>query len=145
MWMALTLPVHTSTILFLPSEEPLLSHIVTVKTEVRDHAAVAAACRRLALPEPVQGTAQLYSGHASGLLVHLPDWLYPVVIDTTTGQARYDNYEGGWGDEKQLHRFLQAYVVERSRIEARKKSYVATEQSLADGSIVVEIEVGGSA
>jgi hypothetical protein len=28
-----------------------LSHIVTVKTEVRDQAAVAAACRRLALPE----------------------------------------------------------------------------------------------
>ena len=122
-----------------------MCHIVTVKTEVRDHAAVAAACRRLALPEPVQGAAQLYSGNATGLLVHLPDWLYPVVIDTTTGNIRYDNYEGCWGDEKHLHRFLQAYVVERSRIEARKKSYVTTEQSLADGSILVEIEVGGSA
>ena len=71
-----------------------MSHIVTVKTEVRDHTAVAAACRRLALPEPVQGTAQLYSGQASGLLVHLPDWLYPVVIDTASGTIRYDNYGG---------------------------------------------------
>ncbi len=122
-----------------------MSHIVTVKTEVRDHAAVAAACRRLALPEPVQGTAHLYSGNVSGLVVHLPDWHYPVVIDTATGTIRYDNFEGVWGDEKHLHRFLQAYVVERSRIEARKKSYVSTEQSLADGSIMVEIEVGGSA
>ena len=122
-----------------------MSHIVTVKTEVRDHAAVAAACRRLALPEPVQGTAQLYSGQASGLLVHLPDWLYPVVIDTAAGQARYDNYGGCWGDEQHLHRLLQVYTVERTRIEARKKSYVTTEQSLADGSILVEIEVGGSA
>jgi hypothetical protein len=34
-----------------------LSHIVTVKTEVRDQAAVAAACRRLALPKPDHGTA----------------------------------------------------------------------------------------
>jgi hypothetical protein len=76
-----------------------LSHIVTIKTEVRDQAAVAAACRRLALPEPVQGTAQLYGGQATGLLVRLPDWLYPVVIDTATGQARYDNYQGCWGDE----------------------------------------------
>ncbi len=49
------------------------------------------------------------------------------------------------GEEKHLHRFMQAYVVERSRIEARKKSYLATEQSLADGSILVEIEVGGQA
>jgi hypothetical protein len=122
-----------------------LSHIVTVKTEVRDHAAVAAACRRLSLPEPVQGTAQLYSGQASGLLVHLPDWLYPVVIDTATGTMRYDNYGGCWGDEQHLHRLLQAYTVERTRIEARKKSYVTTEQSLADGSILVEIEVGGQA
>jgi hypothetical protein len=40
---------------------------------------------------------------------------------------------------------VQAYVVERSRIEARKKSYATTEQSLADGSIIVEIEVGGQA
>ncbi len=122
-----------------------MSHIVTVKTEVRDQAAVAGACRRLALPEPVQGTAHLYSGQATGLLVHLPDWLYPVVIDTATGNIRYDNYAGDWGDEQHLDRFLQAYVVERSRIEARKKSYVTTEQSLADGSIMVEIEVGGSA
>ncbi len=122
-----------------------MSHIVTVKTEVRDHAAVAAACRRLALPGPVQGTAHLYSVHVGGLLVHLPDWLYPVVIDTATGSIRYDNYEGCWGDKKHLHHFLQAYVVERSLIEARKKSYVTTEQSLADGSIMVEIKVGGSA
>ena len=92
-----------------------MSHIVTIKTEVRDPAAVAAACRRLALPEPVQGTAEIYSGNVTGLIVRLPDWLYPAVIDTAIGQIRYDNYEGSWGDERQLHRFLQAYVVERSR------------------------------
>ncbi len=63
-----------------------MSHIVTVKSEVGDHAAVAAACRRLALPKPVHGITQLYSGNVSGLLVHLPAWLYPVVIDTATGQ-----------------------------------------------------------
>jgi hypothetical protein len=122
-----------------------LSHIVTLTTEVRDQAAVAAACRRLALPQPAHGTAQLYSGQAAGLLVHLPDWLYPVVIDEGTGTIRYDNYGGCWGDEQHLHRFLQAYAVERARIEARKKSYVTTEQSLGDGSILVEIEVGGQA
>jgi len=122
-----------------------LSHIVTVKTEVRDSASVEAACRRLALPEPTMGTARLYSGQATGLLVRLPEWLYPVVIDTATGAARYDNYGGAWGDERHLHRLLQAYAVERARIEARKKNYATTEQSLADGSIVVEIEVGGSA
>ena len=122
-----------------------MSHIVQIQTEVRDPAAVHAACRRLGLPEPANGTAQLYGGQVSGLLVQLPDWLYPVVIDTASGAIRYDNYGGVWGNEQHLHRFMQAYVVERSRIEARKKSYATTEQSLADGSIMVEIEVGGAA
>ena len=120
-----------------------MSHIVTIKTQIRDTAAVATACRRLALPEPVHGRADLFSGQATGLLVQLPGWLYPAVVETATGTVRYDNYNGAWGDEQQLHRFLQAYVVEQARIEARKKSYLTTEQSLADGSIMVDIEVRG--
>ncbi len=122
-----------------------MSHIVTVKTEVRDPAAVAAACRRLALPEPAQGTAQLYSGQATGLLVHLPDWLYPVVIDTTTGTVRFDNYGGAWGSQEHLDRFMQAYAVEKAAIEARRKGYAVSEQPLAGGSIRLTIQAGGGA
>jgi hypothetical protein len=120
-----------------------LSHIVTIKTEVRDHAAVSGACRRLALPMPIQDTAQLFSGQATGLIVRLPDWTYPVVVETTTGQVHYDNYNGAWGDQAQLDRFLQVYAVERARIEAKKKGHQVTEKSLADGSIKLTIHVGG--
>ena len=120
-----------------------MSHIVSIKTQVRDPAGVVAACRRLALPEPVHGTAVLFSGQATGLLVQLPGWHYPAGIETRSGTIHYDNYQGHWGDEQQLHRFIQAYVVEQARIEARKKSYLTTEQSLADGSILVDIEVRG--
>jgi hypothetical protein len=67
-----------------------LSHIVTIKSQIRDTAGVAAACRRLALPGPVHGTARLYSGQATGLLVQFPGWLYPIVIDPATGAMRYD-------------------------------------------------------
>jgi hypothetical protein len=88
-----------------------LSHIVTIKTQIRETAGVAAACRRLALPEPVHGTARIYSSQATGLLVQLPGWLYPAVVESATGTVRYDNYNGAWGDPKELHRFLQAYVV----------------------------------
>ena len=75
-----------------------MSHIVTIATEVRDPTAVAAACRRLALPEPVHGTATLFSGEATGLLVKLPGWVYPAVFDTAAGTVRFDNYQGSWGD-----------------------------------------------
>jgi hypothetical protein len=122
-----------------------LSHIVAIKSEVRDVAAVKAACQRLSLPEPVQGKTRLYSGEVEGLAVNLPDWVYPVVCNTATGQMQYDNYNGRWGDQKQLDRFMQAYAVEKCRIEARKKGHLVTEQQLADGSIKLTVQVGGVA
>ena len=97
-----------------------MSHIVTIKTEVRDSQAVTAACRRLGLPEPVQGTATLFEAQATGLLVKLPGWLYPCVCDTATGQVRFDNYGGQWGDQKHLDAFLQGYAVERAKFRSQK-------------------------
>ena len=120
-----------------------MSHIVSIKTEVRDSEGVKAACHRLGLAEPVHGTAELYQAQATGLLVVLPGWLYPVVIDTTTAQVHFDNYEGAWGDLAQLHRLLQAYSVEKARIEARKRGHNVVEQSLPDGSVRLTIQVGG--
>lgn len=116
-----------------------MSHIVTIAPKVHDPVAVLAACQRLKWPEPVQGTATLFSGEATGLLVKLPEWVYPVVVDTATGQVAYDNFEGSWGDPKQLDRFLQIYAVEKAKLEARKKGYSVSEQVLNDGSIRVQI------
>ena len=84
-----------------------MSHIVSIVAKVRDPAAVAAACRRLGLAAPVPGTASLFSGEATGLLVQLPGWQYPVVIDTATGTIQYDNFSGAWGEQVHLDRFLQ--------------------------------------
>jgi hypothetical protein len=119
-----------------------MSHIVSIQVQVRDPAGVAAACQRLGLAAPVQGTARLFSGEAAGLLVQLPGWRYPAVIDTTTGEVRFDTYEGQWGDQAQLHRFLQAYAVERARQEARARGYAVSEQQLEDGSIRLELREG---
>jgi hypothetical protein len=116
-----------------------MSHIVLIQTRVQDPAALAEACRRLGLAEPVQGTARLYSGEATGLLVQLPGWRYPAVIDTRTGTTRYDNFEGHWGEQIHLHQLLQMYAVEKAKLEARKKGFVASEQVMQDGSIVVQI------
>ena len=119
-----------------------MSHIVTVATKLRDPTAVAAACQRLKLPAPVQGKAQLFSGEAVGLIVQLPGWQYPTVIDTATGEVRYDNYGGAWGEQKELDRFLQAYAVEKCRLEARAKGLAISETQLQDGSIKLSIQEG---
>jgi hypothetical protein len=120
-----------------------MSHVVTIQTKVHDPAAVAAACLRLGLPVPTQGTASLFSGEATGLLVQLPGWEYPAVIDTLTGTVRFDNYSGHWGEQQHLDRFLQMYAVEKAKLEARKKGYTVSEQALQDGSIKVQVIEGG--
>ncbi len=121
-----------------------MSHIVSIATEARDPAAVAAACRRLGLPDPAHGTATLFEGRATGLLVRLPGWLYPVVVDVAAEQLRYDNYNGVWGRPEELGRFLQAYALEKALIEAQKRGHSVVEQALADGSVKLTISVGGA-
>ena len=120
-----------------------MSHIVQVQTQVRDGAAVQAACRRLGLSAAVHGRARLFTSEATGQIVQLPAWRFPVVCDLTTGKLQFDNFGGRWGEQKQLDRFLQAYAVEKAKIEARKRGHSVTEQPLADGSIKLTIQVAG--
>ena len=122
-----------------------MSHIVKIQTEIRDAEGVMAACRRLNLPPPVHGTHELYSASATGLAVRLPDWEYPVVCNTATGQVHFDNFNGHWGNQQELDKFLQAYAVEKARIEARKHGHTVTEQPLSDGSIRLVVQVAGGA
>ncbi len=121
-----------------------MSHVVQIETEVRDVAAARVACQRLQLEMPVEGIARLFSGEATGLIVQLPDWQYPVVFDTRTGEAKFDNYNEKWGSQAHLDRFLQIYAVEKSKIEARRAGHSISEQTLSNGSIKLTVQVGGA-
>ena len=122
-----------------------MSHIVEIRTEVRDEAAVKAACVRLQIPTPEHKTVRLFNATATGLCVQLPGWSYPVVCNLQTGALQFDNYNGHWGEQSRLNQFLQAYAVEKCRIEARKKGHSVSETQLQDGSIKVTVRVGGAA
>lgn len=93
----------------------------------------------------VHGTAKLFSGSKTGWLVQLPQWRYPLVCDTASGKIEYDNFEGHWGEPLQLDRFLQAYAVEKAKLEARKAGHSVSETALTDGSIKLTVQVGGAA
>ena len=122
-----------------------MSHVVQIQTEVRDPVANRAACERLKLPAPTQQTVKLFSDIVTGLAVKLPGWSYPVVCDVTTGQVKFDNFNGHWGEQTELDKFLQLYAVEKARIEARKQGHTVTEQPLQDGSIKLVVQIGGAA
>ena len=103
-----------------------MSHIVTVRTQVRDPQAIQSACSRLKLPAPVYGAAKLFVGEKTGWAVKLTGWMYPVVCNTNTGELNFDNYGGKWGQQRELDLFLQAYAVERAKMESRKAGHTAT-------------------
>ncbi len=122
-----------------------MSHIVEIKTEIRDEQAVRAACVRLQLASPEHKQARLFSTTATGLCVQLAGWRYPVVCELSTGSLKFDNYNGAWGRQEELNRFLQGYAVEKTKIEARKKGHTCSETRLEDGSVRVVVHVGGAA
>jgi len=122
-----------------------LSHIVEIKTEIRDEKAIRAACVRLQLAAPEHKACQLFNATATGWAVQLPGWNFPVVCETQSGTVKFDNYNGAWGQQEELNKFLQAYSVEKCRIEARKKGHRVSEAKLEDGSIKVTVHVGGAA
>ena len=122
-----------------------MSHIVTIKVEVRDFDAIKSACRRLNFKDPAYGKAFVFQTAIEGVIVELPDWIYPIVCTLDTGEVRYDNYGGAWGNQKYLNQFLQTYCIEKATLEARRKGYSVVEQPLADGSIKLTINAGGAA
>jgi len=122
-----------------------MSHLVTIQTEIRDPVALASACRRLGLEQPVQGEADIFVEKARGWIVRLPGWTYPVVIDTEARKIHYDTYNGAWGQQSELDRLLQAYGVEKAKLVARRAGHSVVEQNLPDGSIKLTIQMGGAA
>ena len=108
-----------------------MSHIVQIQTEIRDPVAVKSACNRMGLPVPIHRTViSSYNAKATGLAVELPNWRYPVVCQTETGEIRYDNYEGRWGEQRHLDRLKQIYAVEKAKSEGAWRATVSSSGSL---------------
>jgi len=122
-----------------------MSHVVEIKTEVRDPVALSSACERLGLPEPVHEAVKLFSAEAAGHAVRLPGWRYPVVCELAAGRLSYDDYGGRWGERRHLDGLLQAYAVEKAKLEARKSGHAVTERPLPDGSVRLTVTLGGAA
>ncbi len=122
-----------------------MSHIVSIRTEVRDRQAVEAACARLSWSAPLSGSHRLFTRTVEGLGVKAPRWHFPIVCNLATGELSYDKFEGRWGDPVELDRFKQAYAVEKTKIEARKQGRYVSEQTLADGSVQLTVQLDGQA
>jgi hypothetical protein len=120
-----------------------MSHIVQIKSEVKDENAVRAACQRLGWAEPTFGDHRVFSVNRIGLGVTAPGWQYPIVCDLNTGAVDYDNYNGSWGNPARLDEFMQAYAIEKAKIQAGLSGYTSYEEILQDGSVKLTVVVEG--
>lgn len=118
-----------------------MSHIVQIKTQVNDEMAVRAACLRLKWEEPTFGDFRVFSVNRTGLGIKAPGWQFPIVCNLQTGAVDYDNYNGHWGEQAQLDHFIQAYTIEKARLEAQKMGHSVYEEVLADGSVKLTVTV----
>ncbi|WP_206292824.1 hypothetical protein [Humisphaera borealis] len=64
------------------------------------------------------------------------------MIDTVSGEVKFDTYNGAWGSQSELDKLLQAYIVEKAMSEARRAGHSVAERRLDDGSIKLTIQVG---
>jgi len=117
-----------------------MSHIVTIEVEVRDLEAIRKTCQRMKLEEPCHGKATVFRKKVKGTLVRFPSWSFPIVIDLQAGKIQYDNYEGNWGNQKELDDFLMFYGAEKVKLEAEKQSHSCTETILDNGQIRIQIQ-----
>ena len=130
-----------------------MSHIVTIQTQAKDAHAIASACRRLGIAAPQHGTAKLFDGEATGLLVRLPGWLYPLVevnclyhvhsvsfgLDTRRGFVDFGNFESE-GNVVTLAAGVNAVLVpERLEIGAVYSTVVASQGNFDANSLLVKM------
>lgn len=120
-----------------------MSHKTTVKTEFKDRQTLAEACKALGIPCEVAAEGQevegrLYQGPEKGVATFkLPGWQYPVVVKAD-GNAVFDNYNGSWGDTKELDKVKQAYAT--TVVEAKVKSgglRIVSKTTLENGTIQI--------
>jgi len=117
-----------------------MSHVVQVRNiQCKDEQALIQACSHLGL-SCKEGTHQLFgSQKATGLAVNLPGWRYPVVIDTKTGEAKYDNYNGSWGKQDELDKLIQRYAIEAAKNEGALHGFQSVEHELENGDVRLEM------
>lgn len=128
-----------------------MSHIKNTETEIkspeiveRTVAALGARGQLTGIKILGSGSHTIYGTNYSGFGIHLPDWRYPVVVNTDTGKLSYDNFNGSWGKQSHLDDFLQRYGIEAASAAAEARGFSYEEATLDNGDIRLRIHAGAT-
>lgn len=116
-----------------------MSHIVKVKTQIKNNECLALACRQVGASEPQEGSCEIFGTSYNGTYFKLPGWRYPVCL-SPNGTINYDNYRGSWGDKKVLDELLQRYTTNVSvRNLVRQGFRMVGQPTIVNGKMRVEM------
>ena len=126
-----------------------MSHFTSIQTQIRDIAALRAACQEMGLTVESKASARGYGSnkHKGDLVIRLKG---PYDIAVNQQQDGTFGLTCDWWDgyvEREVGRnygrLLQLYAVHKAQAEARRKGYTTRRQTLGDGSI--KLTIGGVA
>jgi len=128
-----------------------MSHITNIELEIKDLAALKAACNRMGFTfKENQNTCNYYRGQKADCLhaIEVPGAAYEVgVVKNKNGgySLIWDPFIHG-GLESALGpaagKLKQAYGIEKAKLEARKKGFSVYERIKEDGAIILSVEGG---
>lgn len=98
-----------------------MSHIVTIKTELKNFDTIKEVCKRLGLHCKQSNDINVYNTNKTGMGIHLKGWKYPIVVNKQ-GVVYYDNYNGNWGNMKEYNKFVDEYSLEETLKKIKKKN-----------------------
>ena len=125
-----------------------MSHFTTIKTQIKDIAALRSACTELGLPLLQNASARGYAGEVRpGEFVIKLAGPYDIAVNQQPDQTfglTTDWWNGHVEKEvgKEYSRLLQLYAVHKAGIEAHKKGFSIMRRQQQDGSIKL-ILIGG--
>jgi len=101
-----------------------MSHIVTVKTELKNIDTIKKVCKNMGLKYHGKKNVKYYNTVKSGIAINLNGWKYPIAVQND-GSVYYDNYNGNWGQIHELNKFIDEYsLVETvNKIEQKHLKY----------------------
>jgi hypothetical protein len=113
-----------------------MSHVTTVQTEIKDKTALMMACKQLGCQfKTGKHKVTMYSGSVEcEFSFNLPGWRYPVAL-LNDGTLKFDNFNGNWGNSKELDKMKQAYGVEVATKKARSMGYIVQKKIKQDGTV----------
>ena len=117
-----------------------MSHIVKCKVQLWQGTALDRAIEACELQDLGVKTHKLYAGNVHGRGVKLHGWNYPVVIDTDSGEAHYDNYGEAWGKQIELDKLVQQYSIGSIQEQAALSGMSVTESWQDNGDVELELE-----